>query len=380
MKKNKIHTLLLLTVIAMLNCVGIKNTEKGSTLIVQSSDIKSEIIDTIYFKKSHIIPLETNNNSLFRKITRICYDENKLFILDKSLNKIIIFDITGKFITSIQNVGQAEGECTSVMDFCIETNKKQIFLLCDRPYKIIKFDYSGKFIKEKKLDELYFNITTDSNYIYCNKLEIGSNANSEYEIDCYSLDFENKHTYLSLRDDIKSQVYSPGNQLTSTLNNYYSRRFDNSIYQLNTKNAINKYTIDFANNSIPESILTTTNQEDLMKLVREKNWVYSITDIVESKNFLMFKTNIALYVYNKNSNELNGFKTIANSTLKLNNNSFYPLNNSNKIASIISPSVLSSVKKIAKARKEFDNFELLKLAEKVKDEDNPILILYEFKD
>ena len=380
MKKNKIHILLLLTVITLLNCVGIKNTEKGSTLIVQSSDINSEMKDTIYFKKSQIIPLETNDNSLFRKINRICYDENKLFLLDKSLNKIIIFDITGKHITSIQKVGQANGEYTSVMDFCIDTNKKQIFLLCDRPYKIIKFDYTGQFIKEKKLDDLYFNIITDSNYIYCNKLEVGSNANSDYEIDCYSLDFESKHTYLSLRDNIKSLVYSTGNQLTSTLNNYYSRRFDNSIYQLNTKNVINKYTIDFANNSIPESILTTTNQEDLMKLVREKNWVYSITDIVENNNFLMFKTNIALYVYDKKNYELNGFKTIANSTLKLNNNSFYPLNNSNKIASIISPSVLSAVKKTAKARKDFDNFELLRLAEKVKDEDNPILILYEFKD
>ena len=380
MKKNKIHILLLLTVITLLNCVGIKNTEKGSTLIVQSSDINSEMKDTIYFKKSQIIPLETNDNSLFRKINRICYDENKLFLLDKSLNKIIIFDITGKHITSIQKVGQANGEYTSVMDFCIDTNKKQIFLLCDRPYKIIKFDYTGQFIKEKKLDDLYFNIITDSNYIYCNKLEVGSNANSDYEIDCYSLDFESKHTYLSLRDNIKSLVYSTGNQLTSTLNNYYSRRFDNSIYQLNTKNVINKYTIDFAINSIPESILTTTNQEDLMKLVREKNWVYSITDIVENNNFLMFKTNIALYVYDKKNYELNGFKTIANSTLKLNNNSFYPLNNSNKIASIISPSVLSAVKKTAKARKDFDNFELLRIAEKVKDEDNPILILYEFKD
>jgi len=34
---------------------------------------------------------------------------------------------------------------------------------------------------------------------------------------------------------------------------------------------------------------------------------------------------------------------------------------------------------MAKEKKEFDNFELLKLAEKVKADDNPILLIYEFK-
>lgn len=385
MKVIKIYTGLLIIVVALFSCISVKNAasssalaESNSELIVQSSEIKSSLIDTVVFKESRIIQLETNDNSLLGEIKRIYYDENKLFILDKTLNKIVVFDMTGKYITDIQRIGQAQGEYISVMDFCIDTKKKQILLLCDRPYKIISFDYSGQFLKEKKLDDCYIYISTNSNFVFCNKSEIASYTNKDYEIDCYSSDFESKHSYLPLRDNIKTFKYASGNQMTSTLNRYYSRRFDNCIYQLNPKNVIDKYTIDFADNSIPESELNTTILDDLVKLSIDNDWVYCITDFVESNNYFMFNTNIALYVYDKKSKELNGYEVIQNSILRLGSNSYYPINNSKMIASVIKPTLLSDFKKIASKRKS-DNFELLKLADKVMIEDNPILILYEFK-
>jgi hypothetical protein len=114
--------------------------------------------------------------------------------------------------------------------------------------------------------------------------------------------------------------------------------------------------------------------------VSEKDYVYSITDVSESENFLFFNTNVAIFVFDKKTKVLNGYKTIYNSKIRVSNNSYFPIgNNCKKIASVFNPLYLSNAKEYSKKDPNYDNHELLKLAEKVNEEDNPILILYEIK-
>jgi len=49
------------------------------------------------FKECHVIPLETNNDSFIRKIIRIYKTNDEIFILDKTLNKLSIFNIHGNY-------------------------------------------------------------------------------------------------------------------------------------------------------------------------------------------------------------------------------------------------------------------------------------------
>jgi hypothetical protein len=49
------------------------------------------------------------------------------------------------------------------------------------------------------------------------------------------------------------------------------------------------------------------------------------------------------------------------------------------IASRIEPSILHQIKKESINYSDYDNPALLELAKKVKEDDNPLLILYEFK-
>ena len=49
------------------------------------------------------------------------------------------------------------------------------------------------------------------------------------------------------------------------------------------------------------------------------------------------------------------------------------------IASQIEPSILLNIIKESKNRPDFNNFALLKLAQEVREDDNPVLVLYELK-
>lgn len=377
------HLFILLIVtflIVVTGCVASKESSDGSRLIVQSSKIQKELVDTTVFKNCSIISLETNDNSLLRRISRICYADDKLFVLDKSLNKILIFNMKGELISGIHQVGQGPGEYLSIMDFCVDKVKKQILVLCDRPYKIIVFDFDKKLIFDKKLDGLYFNIIADSGYVFCNKLEVSNEKGQKYELHRISIESDDVFHYLPIRTNIKSNRFYRGNQITTTLNTYYTRRFDNGIYLLNNNEVYKKYTIDFLEHSMDEYTDNSTISDDQVERAINKNLVYSISDVVENDRYMLFSTNIGFYVYNKESGKLNGYKSLFSSSLGIGFNSYFPVGNTGKFIAIeLKPWLINLVReKRLSAQNDVDD-DFMRLANKIDSDDNPVILLYEFK-
>jgi hypothetical protein len=253
--KNNILLLIGFILFSFLRCTTSKEYIGDLQILTLSSDVKRDLLDTVCFKSSQFIPLETNNNSLLKRITRICNDDGKLFVFDKLLGKVVVFNMEGKYLTDIHRVGNAPSEYVGLMDFCLDVNQKQILLLCDHPYKIMRFDYSGEFINETKVNNLYFNIIANSNHVYCNKSEINTTNQDEYELVCFDMDFNVIDNCLHMRKNITNTLFFQGRTLTNTLNNYYTRRFDNAIYQVNENKIEKKYVVDFKNYTMPDDLL-----------------------------------------------------------------------------------------------------------------------------
>lgn len=113
---------------------GMKNKEEVK--IIDGFTYEADALeDSALFKECHVIPLETNNDSFIRKISRIYKTGDDIFILDASLNKLAVFDNHGNYQYKIESIGNGPREYISLMDFCLDTEKKEILLLCDRPYK-----------------------------------------------------------------------------------------------------------------------------------------------------------------------------------------------------------------------------------------------------
>lgn len=373
--------LLFLTILLFfLGCTSKSNkVEPGA--INESINIDKFIItnhaldDSTIFKQGQTVFLETNDNSFIREINRIYKTEDYIFIFDKLLKKICVFDDQGKYQTKIHNIGQGPHEYLSLMDFCLDTEKEQIVLLCDKPNKIMRFTYSGEFVSEIKHSDFFRSIVMDSQYVYCNRSELNKTDLDKFEICSMNRSGEQIDNFLPTRANIKNTMFNTGNFLNKSDNVYYTRRFDNTVYQLNKDKVTKKYMLDFGKFNLPDYLLKEDNMRRFADECQEKKYVYSITEFVENNKYFMFKTNQSICVYNKSNKTFTGYPAINNTEFGIASNSFnsnsYDINS---IVVIIEPGVLYMLKDLVK-----DDDNTAALYEKIKEDDNPLLFFYQFK-
>lgn len=356
------------------NKAGQKNKKK-SEIIEGFRFAPHALEDLAIFKKGYIIPLETNNDSFIRKISRIYKTNEEIFILDKTLNKLLVFDIHGNYRCKIENIGNGPREYISLMDFCLDTEKEEILLLCDRPYKIMRYKYDGQFVDEIKNTDLFRNIVMNDGYIYCNRIESDKNDLNEYEIYCMSNHGEPRGNILRRRDNIANKVQHVGSFLNRSMYTYYTRRFDNKVYRIIKDELTERYTLDFGKFNAPEHLSQEQDFKKFERECKEKKYIYSITEFIENEKYIMFLTNQAICLYDKNKSTFTGYPTIKNAEFKIESNSFLANgNDDNSIFITINPAMLYMLKDYID-----DNKNITSLFEKVKEDDNPILFFYQFQ-
>ena len=350
----------------------------GYTTIVASS-IQETLLDTFSFKKPNIVILETIDESILGEIKRISFDDNKLFIFDSKVMQVLVFDINGKYINKIFHKGQGPKEYIQISDFAIDTDKKQILLLCDIPNKLMYFTYEGVLLKEEKLGVYYSRLVLDSNYLYFEKMH-------DIKIKSSQIDIINQKT--GEKDgglpqlDIQNYLFTKGNSLNKSNNILYVRRFDNSIYEITDGKIIKKYNIDFGKHSFPDRLMQVEETATILKECSENEYIYSMANAVNSEHYIMFKTNRGLFLYDKSKDLLNGYRQLQYTKWGMPFYSYMPLENTCKIVcSIDDPSFIKhSIEHDPPIERTSELFlQLYELSSKLVEDNNPVLFIYEFK-
>ena len=114
-------------------------------------DLDKEKEPTIYlsslFKNIRTIILETNDNCIIGNVDDIQAFDGFIYILDQTKTKcLFVFDMEGRFIRSIGNVGSGPGEYGEIRDFTLDT-KNNIIFLCDHSNRIHKYRLDGTYIQ-----------------------------------------------------------------------------------------------------------------------------------------------------------------------------------------------------------------------------------------
>lgn len=395
MKNNIIITFLSVSFILFFSCK--ENVQKSAIGFdgvknITLSSIEESFQDTSYFKNPQIVVLETLEESLLSEISRVFMDDSILFIYDRSIGSIFMFDITGKYINKIDCKGEGPGEYVENNDFTIDVVKKQIILLCTIPEKRMYFTYDGVLVKEERHPDFYSQITTDHNYLYFEKTVLGTNDYQLCILDTKTGEKEERLEPLG----IKNSFYVNGHSLNRGKDVLFVRRYDNSIYELTNGEIINKYHVDFKKHSFPDWLIKEEETEVIMNECSTHEYIFSMSNVINNDNYMMFYTNMGTFVYDKNNDALIGYKQILNSILSLFGYSFtyyLPLENTNKIVfSIEDPSFIKrSADKIAEYPdnmkiKEMNSKhpelikEIITIGGKMTEDNNPVLFIYEFKD
>lgn len=374
-------TFLFFSLFLVIGCrkTGIKDDYHSNAVNITLNDKGSLALDEKYATFIDTIRLETNDKSLLRMISRICVDDDLYFIFDESLSKIVLFDKEGNYVNHIYKVGQGPGEYSQLSDIYVDTIEKQIVLLCDRPEKIMFFNYEGEFIKEKYLNILYRQIASDNEYIYLDNpfhTELENSQiiilNREGDIVSYGL---------PLLPNPGINLMAPGNTFTKNSTINCVRRFDNSIYELKNGIVNQRYNIDFKQHNLPENIFegiqTPTQLHDL---AREKGYIYCMFNISEGEKYIFVNTNIGIFILDKEKNEIQEIDFIKNPFIPAYTKSNFPINNTNGIfACIYSSYIFNEHKEKIQNGTSKLNEKQREFVLSVKEEDNPILFLYQLK-
>ena len=355
-----------------------RGCKKRTETIVDNS-IKSEkltsfensLIDTMIFETVSVIPLETDDESLFRDMDIISITNDRIYIFDNRLEKICIFDNNGKYINKIHSIGPGPEEYIAIIDFCVDEKNKEIIVLCDRPYKLMRFSLDGDFIRQTTYSEFYKEISIESNSLFCLLSD-----KIEYEIGCFNQEFQLTHMWLAAKNDFNKDCYNRGYSLVKSKHLNYTRRFDPSLYQISTSGIEKKYEFDLGKYTPPGRVLEEEDCRKLSQMCREGQYIYSMTNAVESDKHILFSTNIGICLYEKETNKLTGYKMLYCLDLNAGRSIYYPNEgDGNSIITYMEASSLGSYKEETIKNNPIIN----NLVKNVKPDDNPILFVHRFR-
>ncbi len=95
-----------------------------------------------------IIPLETNNESIFNHISKLILTDERYFIFDDFSSGIFVFSKSGTFEFNVTKKGKGPGELSNPCDFLVDTLSKTIEIYEMTRHHIVRFNFSGEFIDE----------------------------------------------------------------------------------------------------------------------------------------------------------------------------------------------------------------------------------------
>jgi len=143
---------ILIALVALLSSSFVSAQKPAFNFQLSEREIKQagELVLDEIFKEILILPLETSDSCFIGKITKVKKTKDYIFILAKNSGEntgtdLLVFKTNGDFIRKVGRNGKGPGEYTNIQDFCVAEGNGGIFVL-DLD-KIIEYDIQGKFVK-----------------------------------------------------------------------------------------------------------------------------------------------------------------------------------------------------------------------------------------
>lgn len=269
---------------------GCKKEEK-IPLVSFEVDGKNSCEVSELFTDREIIFLETKPEAFLGWISKIIRFEDKIYILDKGANSIVVFDTTGKYVSAIRPAGQGPREYVGLSDFTICPGEKELIVHTHLPGKLLFYDTDCRFKKELPYRPLASAmIYDDDRLVLVNSLQ----KDSPY-FTFLSFDGEKEiagKQASAFTEEINSDQYTMGALLLKGEKLTFARRFENTLYSLEGEKVVPRYQLDFKEHNVPEGLRAPREEEgEKREQLQKGKYFFSLVDVKETPSCVYFKTN-----------------------------------------------------------------------------------------
>ena len=249
-----------------------------------TSNAKLKLSD--FFENFKMVSLQSD--SVMAEIKRIRFDNNRIYISDV-MNTMFVFSDSGSLLSYFDHRGGGPREYIGITDFVVDGDT--ITVLCRTSKRLLKYNISGEFLSEQKLEYYALAISptvNDYNFLYCGYENAGNNSKlhrvrSGLPDSSYLFFDRNEANYMHNR--YKDNFF----QNKETI--YFFELFNNIVYNSVDGGEIKPaYRIDYKDKTIPEDFFKRkfNNVMEFSEEYNKTSYAHGVYSFVEFDRFLMF--------------------------------------------------------------------------------------------
>lgn len=262
-----ISPLLLLVLSLFYSCIQEKTND--SYLVNVDLTKRDKVSMTDLFSSIELIPLETKEESLIKRIGKVVSFKDRYYVFDPDLHVIYVFNSQGRFQCQIGKYGDGPEDYYNACDFHLDKSNESIQILSSVGV-LYYYDLSGRFIERIKLPaespvfSFFTKLTDDLILLWT------ANVKDKEQLYLYSI---KDKKYLNHLYQNKGALNAFAKTVFYTYNGktYFHKPFYNQVYTFQSQEIIKDYAWDFGKNTleIEEYQLPPDNDNEGIKTMVE---------------------------------------------------------------------------------------------------------------
>ena len=263
------------------------NVEKVQTLNFRK-DLELPPIDSLDWR---FIKLETTDSCLFYGIRQIEFVDDKIIILDNKFERVLLFDITGKFIKQIGSRGSGPEEYVLPGKFLIDKKRRILEIIDFRTTKVLTFSLDNfEFVQNKYMYQPNYSdcvLLSDESIVWLYKAGYESGKRERYYLDITDRDYEHER-YLCKTEygshyniDCGSAFYQYKDEI------YFLAPFSSIVYSVDENSIVPKYKVMFGDSKLPPENWLEEHLKEEANFVQEllKSSYISAYNLLETTHY-----------------------------------------------------------------------------------------------
>jgi len=384
----KRYLILLIASLSLISCAEqqVETSIKIQTIKVDDRAeelFMSSLVDTVKF-------ISLDNRELVGSVDQILWTEDRFLILDsRRTKKIFIYTIDGKLINSIESGSGEPGKFVWPYAPTLSIDEKSFFVVSDATKRILQYDMDGGLLVDSDISHLGQvddMIATNNGFAFSLKPDSQRSANIVFTDRNFQITGEVKasdfYEQLPHLAGGATNSFYPGNELGHF---FYKEVMTNMIFEIQQEKVIGVIEIDLPDSYEVDYSKVGRSISEAIQSARENGLVrLSDNHVAFGSNFLMDLGNSergALALLDLEKSRMKFISNLKNDlSILINVNAIWGSYNNSK-GKLITALEAPFMKQVLQ-NADFSQSSYASIIEalSVKEDDNPILIVYELKD
>jgi len=300
------YNIFLLIIIAFVSSChknsGIKNVQPEYLIDIDIALSDEPYYLSTIFSSYKIIELEAKEECIVNRINNLFILNDTIYIFDRQLRSVYLFDIEGHYISKINQIGRGPGEYNHPVDLDIDTFSNELLIFDWTTRKMNYYKTDGQFLRSKQFPFRFLSYKTTYKRIYT-YIPYPENINDKHSflIKSISKDVKTISNHLKYNDDSHLprmiEFLTGGNFFLTDYDLKFYRNYDNTIYSI-MENEIRPYiSLLTEKYKITNSDIEEVKLKKLPIILLGKQKLSRINEYSENSGYCIFKFNIGFKNY-----------------------------------------------------------------------------------